>query len=141
MTPALIPESAVQEAIEREFECHRCGNCCKGEGLVRIGRAEADRLAEFLGLTRRQFLRRYALGDGVGHWRLIEQANPEMWCIFLEQDEEGNYACRVNSVKPDQCRSFPAKWRNEDSYRTCAGLKALLRKLRSGDGSNRGEDD
>jgi hypothetical protein len=126
-----IPEERVQEAIEREFECHRCGACCKGEGAVHVGPAEVERMAEHLGLNRREFLRRFAIRLADEEWMLTEKPNVERWCVFLERDAEGLYGCSVNPVKPDQCRSYPMKWRNDDSYRTCAGLKALLKKLRT----------
>ena len=130
MPPALIPEQLVQEAIEKEFSCERCGNCCKGDGAVVIGPAEADRIAKFLKLTRREFVRRFAFKIGQDEWQLVDKANREQWCIFLERGEDGLYGCAINAVKPDQCGSFPAKWKNEDSFRTCAGLRILMRKLK-----------
>ena len=108
----------------------RCGNCCKGEGAVEIGPREADRLAAYLGMSRKDFLRRYTLATDEGRWWLLDQENEEKWCIFLRQDEEGRYGCRVNAAKPRQCRSFPAKWRNEDSFRSCAGLRRIMERLR-----------
>jgi Fe-S-cluster containining protein len=111
-------------------------------GLVRIGAAEADRLAGALGLGREEFVRLYAVPTGRERWRLkdrfVEIAGPdgssrrrEQWCIFLERGEDGLYGCRVNAVKPDQCAGFPARWRNEDTLRTCAGLRRLLSELRA----------
>jgi len=96
---------------------------------VRIGSAEVDRIAAFLGLECQEFLRAYTLRVGARSWWLTEQPNLERWCVFLARDADGRYACRINPVKPDQCRGFPAKWRNEDSFQTCAGLRALMRLL------------
>lgn len=130
MPPRIHPD-VLQEAIENEFKCERCGNCCKGDGAVRIGPAEADRMARHLGLPRRKFLKQYARQITPEQWWLINHDNEELWCIFLVRDAEGLYGCQVNEAKPDQCRSFPAKWRNSDSLRTCAGLRALTAKLRA----------
>ncbi len=121
---------AIQTAIETEFQCHRCGHCCKGDGVVEFGGVEADRMAAYLQMTRAEFLKRYARKYGATTWRLLDQNNPEKWCIFLVVDSEGLYGCSVNPAKPDQCGSFPAKWRNSDSFETCAGLRILMRQLK-----------
>lgn len=126
----MITPELIQRSIEDEFECLRCGHCCKGSGVVDIGEAEADRMAAHLGMKRRDFLDSYAVEAGEGRWWLKDQNNEERWCIFLEIDAEGLYGCRVNPAKPDQCASFPSGWRNPDSLRTCAGLRAMMRNLR-----------
>ena len=130
LPPRVFPDEQIQTAVEQEFECHRCGNCCKGEGAVAVDAARARRMADHLGVEVEDFLKEYTLPVAPGLWWLLDQPNEERWCVFLEQDEEGLYACRVNEVKPEQCRDFPKVWRNEDSFRTCAGLKALMEKLR-----------
>lgn len=124
-----IRNEDLQTAIEQEFACHRCGACCKGEGVVRIGRVEADRMAKHLGLTRRKFLSLYARRASPNSWWLIDIDNEEKWCVFLTRDEQGRYGCKVNPVKPNQCASFPARWRNPDSFKSCEGLKALLARM------------
>jgi Fe-S-cluster containining protein len=41
---------------------------------------------------------------------------PDGACVFLD----GNPAvCRIQSVKPQQCRDFPFTWRYEDLERIC----------------------
>jgi len=128
---------AFQEAIATRFECTRCGNCCKGDGLVHINPEEADRLAGALGLARENFIREYAVRLGKDRWRLKDKWIPspnhsqpaEQWCIFLERDAAGLYGCSVNAAKPDQCASFPAGWRNPDSIRACPGLRILATEM------------
>ncbi len=137
--PALPPPHVLQHAIETRFVCHRCGHCCKGDGLVQFGPLEADRMADHLGLSRRQFLKQFALRVEDDQWilrdRFVQDARTggrrEQWCIFLERDADGRYGCRVNPAKPDQCGSFPAQWRNPDSLQTCVGLRRLLADLKA----------
>lgn len=87
-------------------------------------------MARHLGMPRRKFLKQYAKQVAPEEWLLLNHDNAELWCIFLVRDATGLYGCQVNEAKPDQCGSFPAKWRNSDSLRTCAGLKTLVAKLR-----------
>lgn len=127
--PTDIDEEKIQQAIESEFQCHRCGNCCKGDGVVKFGRREAGRMAKHLGMSRTAFIERYAVSVAPATWWLRDQDNEEQWCIFLRRDADGLYGCEVNEAKPDQCGSFPARWRNGDSYEDCAGLRALIERL------------
>lgn len=86
-------------------------------------------MARHLGLPRRKFLKQYARQVAPEQWWLLDQANPDLWCIFLVRGEDGLFGCRVNAAKPNQCLSFPAKWRNPGSLKTCAGLRTLVSKL------------
>ena len=136
--PAPIDRKIMQNAIEQEFHCLQCGHCCKGTGLVHIGPEETERMARYLDLSPEEFLKAHALEDGPGHWVLRDKwvdpphgGKSELWCKFLEVDAQGLYICSVNPTKPDQCASFPAKWRNHDSLRTCAGLRALTARVRA----------
>ena len=142
-------DDALEQAIQTRFQCQRCGHCCKGDGVVRVGPAEVDRMAAALGLSREAFTKTYAVKIGRERWRLkdrwveapdADRGNgrvrrtplpKEPWCIFLERGADGLYGCQVNAVKPDQCAAFPARWRNEDSLQTCAGLRRLTAELRA----------
>lgn len=127
----------LQEAIEKDFACARCGHCCKGDGIVRFKASEAEAMAKLLGLARRKFLKTYAIQAGRGEWwmrdKMVRSANPhqpeEKWCVFLDIMADGLYGCRLQDAKPRQCAVFPAKWRNEDSVKTCAGLRRLVAGL------------
>ncbi|MCL5268973.1 MAG: YkgJ family cysteine cluster protein [bacterium] len=126
-----------RNAIESEFECTRCGQCCKGDGVVRINLDQAQRMAAALGMDKRRFLKAHAIRAGLREWWLKDKLQypggltgpEEKWCIFLEVGEDRRYFCRVNDVKPQQCRDFPAKWQNGDSLFTCMGLRRLRKKL------------
>jgi Fe-S-cluster containining protein len=134
-----------------DFVCHRCGNCCRGEGVVRVDDAKLGEIATYLKLTLvetqerylklspsaqrtqrftglkpetistmqgRPLLELYRQDDGWFH--LKSQPVPELDCIFLVDN-----LCAIQPVKPQQCRTFPFEWINDDSYETCEGLRAL----------------
>ena len=48
--------------------------------------------------------------------------HPDGSCEMLGSDG----LCRIQSAKPAQCREFPERWRNPDSFQTCPGLRALV---------------
>lgn len=102
------------------FECHRCGNCCRGDGYVDMTEDDLDRAADLLGRTREQFLAEYCGTQPDGKIHLIDQADPLRSCIFLG----GDNLCRIHAAKPVQCTGFPMKWRPPDALDLCAGLRS-----------------
>ena len=82
------------------FECTRCGRCCTGEGYVWLSDARIDRIAAYLGISPRAFLRRHVrlVGDRLS---LVEKANTD--CVFWEREA----GCTIYEVRPTQCRTFP----------------------------------
>lgn len=125
-------DEQLRQAIDNHFACARCGACCKGDGLVHCSAAEIERLADQVGMTRRQFVRRFAVRER-DEWILKDKlifsgnpsARPEKWCVFLDRGADGLYGCIVDDAKPEQCKEFPAKWINPDSMQTCVGLRNL----------------
>ncbi|MCX7625520.1 MAG: YkgJ family cysteine cluster protein [Candidatus Sumerlaeaceae bacterium] len=109
----------------REFVCLRCGNCCRGEGIVRVGLAEALRIADYLGVSVNEFFERYTKepetrDDAAKGLRwLLNKPGSDQECIFLEEN-----CCRIHTVKPEKCRTFPLAWRTRDVLTYCAGLRA-----------------
>ena len=74
---------------------------------------EIDCLAEFLGFTVEDFIQKHTkLGADRRGLVLTEQATGA--CVFLV----GN-ACRVEAVKPQQCRDFPNIWNFPDWQIVC----------------------
>jgi uncharacterized protein len=102
-----------------------CGNCCRGQGHVRVSPAEVRRIAAHLGMAEEEFVRtltrkpEIASHAKAGDLWLIEKPAPDYECIFLE----GNL-CAVNPVKPAQCAGFPLKWRTRGMIEDCAGMKS-----------------
>lgn len=104
----------------RNFQCQRCGNCCRVPGYVRLRNGEAERIAAYLELALHEFIDQYTCvtEDRTG-LSLIE--NPDHSCIFLEEDG----ACRINDVKPKQCTTFPFDWRFSGWDKLCRGAILL----------------
>jgi Fe-S-cluster containining protein len=71
---------------------------------VRVSDAEIARLAAYLGSTEFDFIQQFTrLRQDRRGLALKDQADGA--CIFLEQG-----GCRVQAVKPRQCREFPNRW-------------------------------
>ena len=100
------------------FVCRQCGACCRiKDGIVRVSDAEIARIAAFLGMAEQAFIDRETevAPDRRG---LILKSRPDGACVWLTDDNR----CRIHSVKPDKCRTFPYEWTNADSKKVCPGL-------------------
>lgn len=96
----------MDEAHSPRSVCRRCGACCRWPGYVRLTAGDADAIAGHLGLEPRDFIEQYAaITEDRRSLTLIER--PDGGCIMLT----GDNLCRINSVKPRQCRDFPERWR------------------------------
>lgn len=95
------------------YECSRCAACCRWPGEVRVTDSEIAVMAKHLGLPELEFIERYMRlrGDRRGI-ALKDQGDGA--CIFLEDG-----GCRVQPVKPQQCRDFPNVWRFPGFERIC----------------------
>ena len=110
------------------FSCTQCGQCCTtaGDYYVYLDDNESERIRASLQLSRSWFRRRYLrrLDDG----DQVLASGPGERCIFL--DAEGK--CRVYSVRPVQCRTYPF-WPE-----LVASASAWNRESRRCEGINRG---
>ncbi len=90
----------LKEGIKIKFACQQCGNCCRAPGFIHISKTEAHKIADYLKLYYFDFKRKYT------QWILfagrVLKGAKESSCIFLE-----NNKCRIYSVRPKQCRTFP----------------------------------
>ena len=86
------------------YECQRCTACCRWPGPVRVTNEEIDRLAEFLGLPVEDFIRQHTRLAPDRRGLSLSETETGV-CEFLDGD-----ACRVQPVKPQQCRDFPNGW-------------------------------
>jgi len=97
-------ENETREKGSVYYQCQRCANCCRWPGLVKIDDAEIAALANFFGMSERDFIEHYTrLRPQRNGLALLDKPNGE--CIFLDGRD-----CRVQPVKPKQCRGFPNEW-------------------------------
>jgi len=88
------------------FKCTQCGACCTGApGFVWVGEQELRRIAEFLGLSRQEVMKRYVRRIRT---RLSLRELPDGDCVFLERP---SMRCGIYPVRPVQCRTWPF-WRS-----------------------------
>lgn len=115
-----------------EFECHRCGACCRGPGNVWVSDAEIGGLARALEMeedevravyTRRAAPRARSRHGGGPDTVLRQKRNQD--CIFWEPGS----GCSVYAQRPRQCRTYPfweaivhsrETW--EEESRACRGI-------------------
>ena len=86
------------------YECDRCTACCRWPGEVRLTEAEVTAMADFLGLSESAFIEEFTRLN----WQrtgLTVTEQPGGACVFLD-----GVNCRVQPVKPQQCRDFPNLW-------------------------------
>jgi len=86
------------------WECDRCTACCRWPGEVKVTEDEIQRIASHLGLSEVDAIQQY-LRLNADRTRLILEDRDDGACVFLEN---GN--CRIQPVKPQQCRDFPNLW-------------------------------
>jgi Fe-S-cluster containining protein len=82
------------------FACQRgCINCCTQQGFVYLTEQDVARAAEFLGISTKQFERRYVYRTK----NLRRLRTPrDVRCHFLAAG-----GCSIHPAKPTQCRTFP----------------------------------
>lgn len=83
------------------FKCTGCGQCCTGApGYVWIDENEIHAIAEFLSLSREDFIQKYTRRV---HGRLSLKENAKTYdCVFLKDKK-----CQIYPVRPTQCQTFP----------------------------------
>ena len=108
----------------QKFKCRQCGACCVGEGVVWLNEDDIKGIAEYLELSRKEFLRRYTRRYlGVSTPALKDQDDEAISCIFLRPG-----GCLVHPVKPYQCKTFPHLWTREDAMEICPAMRNALSK-------------
>jgi Fe-S-cluster containining protein len=102
------------------FEClPGCSACCTDHGdytALYLNEGDVSALAEFLGLSREEFLRRHTTIDEGA--LLMKMEPPD--CMFLEDGRCGAYPAR-----PAQCRTFPFWKENLKSRAAWIRLRAF----------------
>jgi Fe-S-cluster containining protein len=103
----------------KDFKCKRCGTCCKWPGYVRLLEGEVEDIAGFLDLELHFFTDKYTtITADRRNLSLIE--NEDGSCIFFEDNPP---RCKINPVKPQQCRDFPYRWNFPGWQNECEGAE------------------
>ena len=101
-------------------ECQRCTECCRWPGEVKLSEEEITRIAIHLRMDELEFIERYTrlrmFRTGLS---LAEKPNGE--CIFLDGVD-----CRIQSVKPQQCRDFPNLWNFPGWQKSCQAIPRVV---------------
>jgi Fe-S-cluster containining protein len=102
------------------YECDRCTACCRWPGQVKITGLEIVRMAGCLGISEHDFIQAFTRvnADRSG-LALADKDSGE--CIFLDGDD-----CRVNPVKPQQCRNFPNLWNFPGFEEVCRAKRIVM---------------
>lgn len=101
------------------FQCTQCGDCCTGApGFVWVNQEEIEAIAAEIGEDDLdKFERDYVLK--IGAQRSLKEF-PNGDCVFFDSEKR---TCKVYSVRPRQCRTWPFWDSNlnspEEWQRTC----------------------
>jgi hypothetical protein len=85
------------EEVFSNTDCLSCANCCKTTPAL-IERSDIKRIAKFLGVSPKGFIRKYLIEDFNGE--MVIQRVP---CTFLNADN----TCAIYEVRPNACREYP----------------------------------
>ena len=103
--------------MSKEHHCIRCGACCRWEGPVRVSEPEIDAIAAYLQIPVKDFIREHTvLTSDRRSLSLLE--NPDGSCCYYDPEK---HLCKIQPVKPKQCRDFPEKWNFPGWEKLCAG--------------------
>lgn len=95
--------------------CQRCGTCCRWEGDVCVSEEEVTAIARYLKMDEQDFIDRYCrLRFNRRGLSLIDA--PDGACIMLTPE-----GCRIQEVKPQQCKDFPCRWNFPGWEKLCPG--------------------
>lgn len=116
-------ESWFQQGLR--FKCTGCGKCCTGTpGYVWLLEEEIDKMAEFLQISREDFVKKYT--RQVGNRLALKEVkrNQDYDCTFLKGKQ-----CTIYGVRPKQCQTFPwwqehlsSKEAWEEAAQGCEGI-------------------
>ena len=87
----------MNKEVWQEVDCLSCANCCKTTPAVLLS-SDIKRIAKFLKISPKLFVRKYVLEDING-----ELSFRKVPCVFLEADNK----CAVYAVRPVACKDYP----------------------------------
>jgi uncharacterized protein len=96
--PLRNEEDLFRKAMDR-FDCTQCGTCCRGEGGIYLAEEEIERIACFLNLSCKEFLKQFCISK---NGKIYIHIREDGYCHF---SKEGR--CSIHEVKPVPCRQWP----------------------------------
>ena len=108
--------------MNENFHCARCGACCRWEGPVRVSEQEIDLIAGYLKIPVQDFIRDHTV-LAPDRRSLSLKEKPDGSCFYYDN---AAHCCRIQAVKPRQCRDFPLRWNFPGWEKLCAGAGADL---------------
>jgi Fe-S-cluster containining protein len=110
----------VPECLHIHYACQRCTNCCRWPGVVRVDEDEILLIAAYLGMSEAVFIEQHTrLRPDRRGLSLLEKADAS--CEWLDGCD-----CRLQPVKPAQCRAFPNEWNFPGWREKCEAVPALV---------------
>jgi uncharacterized protein len=106
--------------MKEEFQCLKCGNCCRPRGYVRLQENEAELIAGYQGMEVLQFVKECTRLTADRTCLSLNERD-DGTCIFLTEDS----TCMINDVKPQQCRDFPETWSYAGAEKLCPVLARM----------------
>jgi len=104
-TKRLIP---LEAGARYRFRCTRCGRCCSGGPNVALTVYDVVRMARFLRMGWRSFLRGYVkviIADLFPH--MLLRGDERGRCLFLAVKHDGTTLCTIYPARPMRCRLYP----------------------------------
>jgi len=90
------------------FRCTRCGRCCSGGPNVALTVYDVVRMARFLRMDWRSFLKGYVkviIADLFPH--MLLRGDERGRCLFLATRHDGTTLCVIYPARPMRCRLYP----------------------------------
>ena len=91
-------------ALQKSFECSKCGFCCLHGGQILVTTQELNTIAEYYGVDP---------SDKVHMPFIIDKERPGYMklaviapCFFLDKER---LTCMIHEIKPQFCRDYPFK--------------------------------
>ena len=77
-----------------------CGQCCYGNGGIRVSEEEIARISDFLSIDPDEFRIKYC---ELRNRELMLVAGEDCYCVFFDSEKQ----CLIHRVKPDICYLWP----------------------------------
>jgi len=90
------------------FSCTRCGRCCSGGPNVALTVYDVVRMARFLRMSWRGFLKSYVKVIIADLWpHMLLRGDERGRCLFLATRHDGTTLCVIYPARPMRCHLYP----------------------------------